>query len=92
MKFLITVLFVVYTLPSFAQTGIPYTIEFIDERFNEVTVSVDFSTKLKKTDTLFQFASTAPGTYQKMDMGRYVTKFEVFDKKGTKQPGGSTED
>ncbi|WP_303310495.1 PDZ domain-containing protein [Hymenobacter sp. BT730] len=38
--------------------------------------------KLKKDQAIYQFASTAPGTYQVMDMGRYVRKFEAFDKKG----------
>lgn len=37
--------------------------------------------KLKKTE-IFQFASTAPGTYQTMNIGRLVSDFEVFDKKG----------
>ncbi|GAB2962208.1 peptidase M61 [Hymenobacter coalescens] len=38
--------------------------------------------KLKKEQGIYQFASTAPGTYQVMDMGRFVRKFEAFDAKG----------
>jgi len=39
---------------------------------------------LKKNNAVYQFASTAPGTYQVMDMGRFVRKFEAFDAKGKK--------
>lgn len=46
---------------------------------------------LKKNNAVYQFAATAPGTYQVMDMGRFVRKFEAFDAKGkrvtTKQIG-----
>ncbi|MCC3156307.1 peptidase [Hymenobacter sp. 15J16-1T3B] len=38
--------------------------------------------KLKKDQAIYQFASTAPGTYQVMDMGRYVRNFQAFDAKG----------
>ncbi|RYU80106.1 M61 family metallopeptidase [Hymenobacter persicinus] len=38
--------------------------------------------KLSKAQGVYQFAATAPGTYQIMDMGRYVSKFEAFDRKG----------
>jgi hypothetical protein len=31
---------------------------------------------------VFQFASTAPGTYQVMDIGRYVRRFQAFDAAG----------
>lgn len=43
--------------------------------------------KLKKDQAIYQFAATAPGTYQVMDMGRFVRKFEAFDAKG--KPLGS---
>ncbi|TGE06345.1 M61 family metallopeptidase [Hymenobacter fodinae] len=38
--------------------------------------------KLKKDQAVYQFAATAPGTYQVMDMGRYVSNFQAFDSKG----------
>lgn len=37
--------------------------------------------KLKAADT-FQFASTAPGTYQTMNIGRLVSGLAAFDKRG----------
>jgi len=33
-------------------------------------------------DTLFQFAATAPGTYQTMDIGRFVQGFTALDRRG----------
>lgn len=35
---------------------------------------------------VFQFASTAPGTYQVMDIGRYVKRFQAFDRSGREVP------
>ncbi len=43
-----------------------------------VTMSVD----LDADNEYYQFAATAPGTYQVMDMGRYVRSFEAFDAAG----------
>jgi predicted metalloprotease with PDZ domain len=44
-----------------------------------VTLTVD---SLPAGDTLFQFAATAPGTYQTMDIGRFVQGFTAVDKRG----------
>ncbi|GAB3974200.1 peptidase M61 [Spirosoma terrae] len=49
-----------------------------DDQFN-VTLHVD---GLKPANAVYQFASTAPGTYQVMDIGRFVRSFKAFDKKG----------
>jgi len=38
--------------------------------------------KLTVENNIFQFASTAPGTYQVMDIGRFVRSFIALDKKG----------
>ncbi|MDN4164568.1 peptidase [Cytophagales bacterium LB-30] len=38
--------------------------------------------KLSEENKVFQFASTAPGTYQIMDIGRFVSNFKAYDKKG----------
>ena len=36
--------------------------------------------QLSASNNIFQFASTAPGTYQVMNIGKYVTKFTAYDK------------
>lgn len=38
--------------------------------------------KLGEQNKIFQFAATAPGTYQLMDIGRYVRSFKAFDESG----------
>ncbi len=38
--------------------------------------------KLTEQNKIYQFASTAPGTYQTMDIGRYVRSFKAYDDKG----------
>ena len=37
-------------------------------------------------NAVYQFASTAPGTYQVMDIGRFVRSFEAFDAAGDPVP------
>ncbi|MBB6612436.1 PDZ domain-containing protein [Pontibacter sp. Tf4] len=49
-----------------------------DDRF-KVTLHVK---GLQADNNVFQFAATAPGTYQTMDMGRFVENFKAYDKKG----------
>ncbi len=50
----------------------------IDDTF-KVTVTAP---KLSAKNNIFQFASTAPGTYQVMDIGRFVKSFTAMDEKG----------
>ena len=49
-----------------------------DDRF-EVTAWVS---GLTPDNAVYQFAATAPGTYQVMDIGRFVRSFEAFDATG----------
>ncbi|TSA28034.1 MAG: peptidase [Ignavibacteriales bacterium] len=39
--------------------------------------------KLTEQNKIYQFASTAPGTYQTMDIGRFVRSFKAYDETGT---------
>src|SRR5512135_3219319 len=41
---------------------------------------------LTGVNNVFQFASTAPGTYQVMDIGRFVNDFRAYDKSGEAIP------
>ncbi|MDX1902541.1 MAG: peptidase [Thermonemataceae bacterium] len=58
-----------------------YTVNLNDRADDLFKVELKVS-GLKKANAIYQFASTAPGTYQVMDMGRFVRKFEAFDAKG----------
>jgi predicted metalloprotease with PDZ domain len=53
-----------------------------DDRFN-VTAWVS---GLREANAIYQFAATAPGTYQVMDIGRFVRSFEAFDVNGRPLP------
>src|SRR5436190_5964408 len=41
---------------------------------------------LTPDNAIYQFASTAPGTYQVMNIGRFVKTFDAFDARGRKVP------
>jgi predicted metalloprotease with PDZ domain len=43
-------------------------------------------TGLTPANAVYQFASTAPGTYQVMNIGRYVKEFAAYDARGRKVP------
>ncbi|MEX2401166.1 MAG: hypothetical protein WD423_10370 [Rhodothermales bacterium] len=49
----------------------------------KVTLAVD---DLDASNAVYQFAATAPGTYQVMDIGRYVRSFEAVDADGNVIP------
>lgn len=49
----------------------------------KVTVTLD---ALDAADSIFQFAATAPGTYQVMDIGRYVRELTATDAQGQTVP------
>ncbi|GAA4348144.1 peptidase M61 [Hymenobacter saemangeumensis] len=75
-------------LPALAQSAaeLTYTISMDPAaNSNEFQVKLELP-KLGKEQAIYQFAATAPGTYQVMDMGRFVRKFEAFDAKGKALP------
>lgn len=75
---------------SFAQEDIQliYEVNLNDRTDDYFKVSLK-TNGLKAENEIYQFASTAPGTYQVMDMGRYVKDFQAFDANGNEL--GSTQ-
>jgi predicted metalloprotease with PDZ domain len=79
----------IHLLLALSLTGAPapqaaslrYTVNLNDRADSvfKVTLRVD---SLPAASGVFQFASTAPGTYQVMDIGRYVRRFRAFDATG----------
>lgn len=68
--------------PARGQTSpLEYHIDLGDpsEDLFHVRLTVD---SLGPDNDVYQFASTAPGTYQVMDVGRFVQSFEAFDVAG----------
>src|SRR5215216_3323227 len=72
-----------------ATTPVPATLVYsidLNQRADDlfrVTLRVS---GLRDENAIYQFASTAPGTYQVMNIGRYVKTFEAFDAKGVRVP------
>jgi len=54
----------------------------LNDRSNDTYKIKVTAPKLSTDNNIFQFASTAPGTYQVMDVGRFVRSFIALDKKG----------
>ncbi len=60
------------------ESSIDFSINLNDRSNDTFKVSINVS-NLSKENSIFQFASTAPGTYIVMDIGRFVSNFEAFD-------------
>ena len=58
-----------------------YNINLNDRSNDEFKVTLNVS-GLSDENNIYQFAATAPGTYQTMNIGRFVRSFKAFDKKG----------
>lgn len=70
------------TFVSFSQeANLKYSIDLNDRADDIFNVTLDVN-KLSNENNIYQFASTAPGTYQTMNLGRFVKNFKAFDKKG----------
>ncbi|MFL5386067.1 MAG: peptidase [Longimicrobiaceae bacterium] len=72
-----------WSAPAAAQ--LHYTIDLASPALHTaaVTLRVD---ALTARDTVFQFAATAPGTYQTMNIGRYVMDLRATDARGRTVP------
>ena len=62
--------------------NLTYTVNLNDRSNDEFKVTLDLDKGLKSSAAIYQFASTAPGTYQVMNIGRFVRSFKAFDAKG----------
>lgn len=62
-------------------TPLRYEVNLNDRADDQFKVTLHVS-GLTDGNAVYQFASTAPGTYQVMDIGRYVRSFKAFDAKG----------
>jgi predicted metalloprotease with PDZ domain len=73
--------------PALAPAGaqpLRYTVSLADRAGHTfaVTLDVDSLPAASTGGGIFQFAATAPGTYQVMDVGRFVGRFEALDAAG----------
>lgn len=79
---LLGIITLVLASSSYAQEAkFRYSINLNDRESDAFKVTLDVD-KLSDENNVYQFASTAPGTYQVMNLGRFVRNFKAFDKKG----------
>jgi predicted metalloprotease with PDZ domain len=67
------------------QSPIGYAIDLTD-RADDLFKVTAWVSGLTPDNAVYQFAATAPGTYQVMDIGRFVRSFEAFDAAGKPVP------
>jgi predicted metalloprotease with PDZ domain len=67
------------------QAPIGYAIDLTDRSDDQFKVTA-WVGGLTAENAVYQFAATAPGTYQVMDIGRFVRRFEAFDAAGKPVP------
>jgi len=80
-KKLTIILILLFSKIAFAQLPLEYTID-VTKNSDTFYVTLDLPYSLNKSNKTYQFASTAPGTYQTQNIGRFVSSFKAFNKKG----------
>lgn len=90
---LLTVLFFIstFTSVSYLQAGnkndvkVKYQVNVLNHKDDLFHVSLEVS-KLTSKNNIYNFAATAPGTYDVMNFGRFVKSFKAFNKSGNVIP------
>ncbi len=67
--------------PAIAQAPLQYTVSLADTARHHFDVTLRMA-GLRPDNDVFEFASTAPGTYQVMNIGRFVHDFRALDADG----------
>lgn len=68
-----------------AAQQLQYTVNLHDRADSAFKVSLRVN-GLREENNIYQFAATAPGTYQVMDIGRFVRQFAAYDARGQVVP------
>ena len=71
--------------PAAQESPLGYAIDVTDRAGDTFRVTA-WVRGLTADNAVYQFAATAPGTYQVMDIGRFVRSFEAFDAAGEPVP------
>ena len=72
-----------------AQAQLHYTVDLRNPESHGATVTLRVDS-LAARDSVFQFAATAPGTYQTMNIGRFVSNLQATDGRGRAIPARQT--
>ncbi|HEX8271123.1 MAG TPA: hypothetical protein VF615_00650 [Longimicrobiaceae bacterium] len=79
----VLVLGCLWSVPAAAQ--LRYTVDVREPASHSATVTLRVDS-LAASDSVFQFAATAPGTYQTMNIGRFVRDLRATDRRGRAIP------
>src|ERR1700728_3887198 len=71
----------VHTRATPAPAALRYDVDLTDTAHHVFVVALRVP-PLSATNSVFEFAATAPGTYQTMNNGRFVRDFMAFDAQG----------
>jgi predicted metalloprotease with PDZ domain len=71
----------IFTFSIAQQAELQYSIDLNERKDDTFMVTLKVN-GLTEANNVYQFAATAPGTYQVMNLGRFVTNFKAYDKKG----------
>lgn len=80
-KFGITLFAFILFLSSFINAQQKFYLN-LNDRADDLFKVTLVPEKLTEQNKIYQFASTAPGTYQTMDIGRFVRSFKAYDETG----------
>ena len=76
---LFVMIFLVFYSTNYPQEKFIINLNHITDDMFHVTL---YPEDLSPENNIFQFAATAPGTYEEMDIGRFVKSFKAFDSDG----------
>jgi predicted metalloprotease with PDZ domain len=82
MKKLTLTALLICTVMSLSAQKLPEMQYYVSMTESTDTFNISLFPGKLRSDGIFQFASTAPGTYQTMNIGRLISDFTVYDKKG----------
>ncbi|MEP0368083.1 MAG: peptidase [Cyclobacteriaceae bacterium] len=79
MKYILSCIISLSFISAFAQQPqFSYDID-VTQNLDTFYVSLTPEVKIDKTSNIYQFAATAPGTYQTMNIGRFISDFKAFN-------------
>ena len=76
---LLAIIFLAFYSTNYSQEKFVINLNHISDDLFHVTLYPD---NLLPENNIYQFAATAPGTYEEMDIGRFVKSFKAFDSDG----------
>lgn len=74
-------LFMAVSVSQVLGQSLTYSLD-VTQNTDTFQVEINVPEKLSKNTRIFQFAATAPGTYQTQNIGRYVSGFKALNSKG----------